>query len=114
MSNPQLKRYFSYHEMIQDFSKLASNLDAEKTLTQAPPMSFYLKDGRVALGGNFIHFLQRLREETGLLVHPFSSEEHMGYFLVSFEDYKEIEVEQEVLKVEAVDSPAKKRSLRKK
>ncbi|QHR76141.1 hypothetical protein JR321_gp262 [Escherichia phage anhysbys] len=114
MSNPELKRYFSYHEMIRDFESLSPLIDADKTLVSAPPMSFYLKDGRVALGGNFIHFLTRLREETGILVHPFASEEHMGYYLVSYEDYAPVKIKEEVLKVEAVDTPAKKRSLRKK
>lgn len=115
MSTPKLVRYFSYYEMIQDFDSLVTTLDADKTLTSAPPMSFYTKDGRIALGGNFIHFLQRLREETGLMVHPFSSEEHMGYYLVSYEDYAPVQAEAEdKLEVQAVDTPAKKRSLRKK
>ena len=113
MSNPTVKTYFSYHEMVKDFSELASNLDFEKTLTTAPPMSFYTKDGRVALGGNFIHFLTRLREETGLKVNPFGSEEQRGFFLVSYEDYAPVQNEkQEVLEVKAVDPPAKKRSQR--
>lgn len=113
MSNPIVKTYFSYHEMVKDFSELTSNLDFEKTLTTAPPMSFYTKDGRVALGGNFIHFLTRLREETGLKVNPFGSEEQRGFFLVSYEDYAPVENEkQEVLEVKAVDTPAKKRSQR--
>ena len=68
MSNPDLKHYFSYHEMIMDFASLAPAIDAGKTLSVAPPMSFYTTDGRVALGGNFVHFLVRLREETGLKV----------------------------------------------
>ena len=113
MSNPTVKTYFSYHEMVKDFSELASNLDFEKTLTTAPPMSFYTKDGRVALGGNFIHFLTRLREEAGLKVNPFGSEEQRGFFLVSYEDYAPVQNEkQEVLEVKAVDTPAKKRSQR--
>lgn len=114
MSNPIVKTYFSYHEMVKDFSELASDLDFEKTLTTAPPMSFYTKDGRIALGGNFIHFLSRLREETGLKVNPFGSEEQRGFFLVSFEDYAPVEQnkEAEVLEVKAVDTPAKKRSQR--
>ena len=113
MSNPTVKTYFSYHEMVKDFSELASNLDFEKTLTTAPPMSFYTKDGRVALGGNFIHFLTRLREETGLKVNPFGSEEQRGFFLVSYEDYEQKKnKKQEVLEVKAVDTPAKKRSQR--
>lgn len=113
MSNPDLKRYFSYHEMITDFAKLSSNLDVEKTLSVAPPMSFYTTDGRVALGGNFIHFLVRLREETGIKVNPFSCEEHMGYFLISYEDYTVVNEEPvEKIKVAAVDTPAKKRAQR--
>lgn len=115
MSNPELKRYFSYYEMIVDFGKLTQNLDVDRTLTQAPPMSFYTTDGRIALGGNFIHFMQRLVEETGLKVLPFSCEEHVGYFLVSFSDFSPAEyAEEDKLEVQAVDSPAKKRSLRKK
>jgi hypothetical protein len=114
MSNPELKRYFSYHEMIMDFAGLAPTLDAGKTLSVAPPMSFYTTDGRVALGGNFIHFLVRLREETGLQVLPFSSEEHVGYFLVSFEDYAPAGAApaEDKIEVKAVDTPAKKRSQR--
>lgn len=114
MSNPELKRYFSYHEMIMDFASLVTTLDVGKTLTVAPPMSFYTTDGRVALGGNFVHFLVRLREETGLKVLPFSSEEHMGYFLVSYEDYAPADEQAPVEKIEvkAVDTPAKKRSQR--
>jgi hypothetical protein len=114
MSTPELKRYFSYHEMIMDFASLTPSLDVGKTLSVAPPMSFYTTDGRVALGGNFIHFLVRLREETGLKVLPFSSEEHMGYFLVSFEDYAPVDAQEpaEKIEVKAVDTPAKKRSQR--
>lgn len=114
MSNPELKRYFSYHEMIMDFAGLTPSLDAGKTLSVAPPMSFYTTDGSVALGGNFVHFLVRLREETGIKVLPFSSEEHMGYFLVSFEDYApvgELPI-QDKIEVKAVDTPAKKRAQR--
>ena len=113
MSNPIVKTYFSYHEMLVDFSQLIPSLDLDKSLIQAPPMSFYTKDGRIVLGGNFIHFLVRLREETGLKVHPLASEEHAGYFLVSYEDYAPVQNEkQEVLEVKAVDTPAKKRSQR--
>lgn len=114
MSNSELKRYFSYHEMIMDFASLASTIDAGKTLSVAPPMSFYTTDGRVALGGNFVHFLVRLREETGLKVLPFSSEEHVGYYLVSFEDYAPVvnETPVEKIEVKAVDTPAKKRAQR--
>lgn len=114
MSNPIVKTYFSYHEMLVDFSQLIPSLDLDKTLIQAPPMSFYTKDGRIVLGGNFIHFLVRLREETGLKVHPLASEEHAGYFLVSYEDYAPVEVveDQKSIKIKAVDTPAKKRSQR--
>lgn len=114
MSNPDLKHYFSYHEMIMDFASLAPAIDAGKTLSVAPPMSFYTTDGRVALGGNFVHFLVRLREETGLKVLPFSSEEHRGYYLVSFEDYAPVgeTTVEEKIEVKAVDTPAKKRSQR--
>ncbi len=114
MSNPDLKHYFSYHEMIMDFASLTPALDAGKTLSVAPPMAFYTTDGRVALGGNFIHFLVRLRDETGIKVLPFSSEEHNGYYLVSFEDYAPVDgtVEEKKIEVKAVDTPAKKRSQR--
>ena len=100
--------------MIMDFAALTPALDAGKTLSVAPPMSFYTSDGRVALGGNFVHFLVRLREETGLKVNAFSSEEHVGYYLVSFEDYAPVEAVEDAEKIEvkAVDTPAKKRSQR--
>lgn len=114
MSKPDLKHYFSYHEMLMDFASLAPAIDVEKSLSVAPPMSFYTTDGRIALGGNFVHFLTRLREETGLKVLPFSSEEHVGYYLVSFEDYSKVEEAEvkEKIEVKPVDSPAKKRSQR--
>ncbi|AMM43459.1 hypothetical protein JR318_gp121 [Escherichia phage vB_vPM_PD06] len=115
MGNAVLKTYFSYHEMIMDFASLSPALDAGKTLSVAPPMSFYTTDGRVALGGNFIHFLVRLREETGIQVHPFGSEEHPGYYLVSYEDYAPVELKtQDKIEVKAVDTPAKKRAQRTK
>ena len=31
MSNPELKRYFSYHEMFRDFESLSPLIDADKT-----------------------------------------------------------------------------------
>lgn len=113
MSNPIVKTYLNYHEMIYDFASLSPVIDAEKTLIDAPPMSFYKTDGTIALGGNFINFLIRLREEAGILVNPFGSEEHRGYLLVSFEDYAPVAlVEEEKMEVKAVDTPAKKRSQR--
>lgn len=114
MSNPIVKSYFSYYEMLLDFSTLVGNLDLDKSLTQAPPMSFYTTDGRVALGGNFIHFLIRLREETGLKVNALSSEEHAGWFLVSYEDYAPVVLndEPEKIEIKPVDTPAKKRAQR--
>ncbi|WNL63499.1 hypothetical protein [Citrobacter phage Tr1] len=115
MSNPVLKTYFSYYDMIVDFGALSPVIDVDATLTKAPPLSFYTSDGRVALGGNIIHFLQRIKEETGIKVVPFASEEHLGYYLISYEDYAPVSApEQEKLEVKEVDTPAKKRSQRVK
>ncbi len=113
MSNPILKTYHSYYDMIVDFASMSSEIDVDKTLTQAPALSFYTKDGRVALGGNFVHFLVKLKEETGIKVNAFSSEEHLGYYIVSFEDYAPVAPkEPEKLEVKPVDTPAKKKAAR--
>ena len=113
MSTPMVKTYFSYHELISDFARLSGRIDFNKTLIQAPPMSFYTTDGRVVLGGNFIHFLKRVREELGIKVNAFSSEEQRGFYVVSYEDYSVVEEEElPSIEIKAVDTPAKKRSQR--
>lgn len=113
MSTPLVKTYFSYHEMMSDFAGLSDGMDFEKSLTDAPPMSFYMNDGRIVLATHFNHFLLRIREELGIKVNAQASEEQRGFYVVSFDDYAPVEKEELAkIQVKPVDSPAKKRAQR--
>lgn len=113
MSTATLKTYFSYHEMMLDFSQLSDKMDFDKTIKQAPPYAFYNKDGQIVIGVSFNHFLQRVRDDLGIKVNPSASEDHRSHYLVSYEDYSPAgEVPQEKIEVKKVDSAAKKRSQR--
>lgn len=115
--NNLVKHYHSYHEMILDFAALSDGIDPNTTLSKAPVFSFYSKDGKIHLGGTFQIFLVKLVEATGIKINPTVSIEMPGVYAVSYADYAPVsapEVEVEKIKIEPVDTPARRRSTRTK
>jgi len=115
--NNLVKHYHSYHEMILDFAQLSPEIDANTTLSKAPVFSFYTVDGKIHLGGTFQIFLVKLVAATGIKINALVSIEMPGVYAISYEDYTPVaavEKELETIQVQAVDTPARKRSTRTK
>lgn len=112
--NPQVKNYRTYHSMLLEFSQLSSDIDLDATIRTAPQFSFKRKSGEVVLASNLTHMLENVRDEFGILVNPFASQQVFGSFVVSYEDFAPAQ-QKELAPVEIkdIDTPAKKRSTRK-
>lgn len=113
--NSQLKNYDNYAAMLLDISHLSKELDLDATLNKAPDFSFYTKNGMIHLGSSFQHMLHNMKSVLGIGVNPEVSRQHMGMYTLSYEDYSPVkDKELPTIKVNDVDSPAKKRATRAK